>query len=281
MDGILLINKDKGPTSFGAIEQAKRKFKITKIGHSGTLDPLATGLLLTLVGRATKIAEYMPSDKEYDLEITFGRATNTDDAEGETIKELPVPYNIEELVLAALPSFIGTITQIPPKFAAIKKDGKKLYELARAGKEVNPEPRTVTVHSIKHTRTDNNKVYLTIACGSGTYMRSIARDLGEKTGTCAFLSALTRTKIGPFTLAQSHTIDSMETLEGNLISMNDALADMPFIILSDENYGRIKNGMPVDNTLPFKSGTVKLIYDNEVAAIGQIKYGKVYIKRGI
>jgi tRNA pseudouridine55 synthase len=281
MDGILLINKDKGPTSFGAIEQVKRKFKITKIGHSGTLDPLATGLLLTLVGRATKIAEYMPSDKEYDLEITFGRATNTDDAEGETIKELPVPDNFEELILAALSSFTGTITQIPPKFAAIKKDGVKYYELARAGKEVNPEPRTVTVHSIAHTKTEGNKIFLTIACGSGTYMRSIARDLGEKIGTCAFLSALMRTKIGSFTLAQSHTIDSMETLEGNLISMNDALADMPFIILSDENFGRIKNGMPVDNTLPFKSGIVKLIYEDEIAAIGQIKYGKVYVKRGI
>lgn len=281
MDGILLINKEKGPTSFGAIDQAKRKFKISKIGHSGTLDPLATGLLLTLVGKATKIAEYMPEDKEYELEITFGRATNTDDAEGETVNELPVPANLEELVLAALPAFTGEISQIPPKFAAIKKDGVKYYELARAGKEVNPEPRIVQVHSITNIKTDGNKVYMTIACGSGTYMRSIARDLGEKAGSCAFLSALSRTKIGHFTLAQGHKIDEMETLEGNLISMNDALKDMPFIILNDENYGRIKNGMPVDNTLPFKSGTIKMLYENEVAAIGQIKYGKVYVKRGI
>ena len=281
MDGILLINKEQGPTSFGAIEQVKRKFSIAKIGHSGTLDPLAKGLLLTLIGKATKIAEYMPDDKEYELEITFGRATNTDDAEGETVNEKPVPQNLEELVVAALPSFTGEITQIPPKFAAIKKDGKKLYELARAGKEVNPEPRTVNVHSIKYTGISGNKVYLTIACGSGTYMRSIARDLGEKAGSCAFLSDLTRTKIGPFTLAQGHKIGEMETLEGNLISMNDALYDMPFIMLSDVNYGRIKNGMPVDNTLPFKSGVVKLLYENEVAAIGQIKYGKVYVKRGI
>ncbi|MEI7542455.1 MAG: tRNA pseudouridine(55) synthase TruB [bacterium] len=281
MNGILLINKEQGPTSFGAIEQVKRKFGLTKIGHSGTLDPLAKGLLITLVGKATKIAEYLPSDKEYELEITFGRATNTDDAEGETVKEFPVPSDLEKLVLEMLPSFIGEVTQIPPKFAAIKKDGKKLYELARAGKEVNPEPRTVNIYSIKHTQTIANKIYLTIACGSGTYMRSIARDLGEKIGSCAYLSALTRTKIGNFTLSQSHKIEEMETLEANLISMNDALVDMPFIILSDENFGRIKNGMPVDNTLPFKSGIVKLLYENEVAAIGQIKYGKVYVKRGI
>lgn len=281
MDGILLINKEQGPTSFGAIDQVKRKFKISKIGHSGTLDPLAKGLLLTLIGKATKIAEYMPDDKEYELEITFGRATNTDDAEGETVNEKPVPENLEELVIAALPSFNGEITQIPPKFAAIKKDGVKLYELARAGKEVNPEPRTVHIHSIKHNKTEGNKTRLTIACGSGTYMRSIARDLGEKVGSCAYLSDLVRTKIGHFTMAQSHKIDEMYSLEGNLISINDALHDMPFLILSDENFGRVKNGMPVDNTLPFKSGTVKMLYENEVAAIGQIKYGKVYVKRGI
>jgi tRNA pseudouridine55 synthase len=281
MDGILLINKEKGPTSFGAIELVKRKFGIQKIGHSGTLDPLAEGLLLTLVGKATKIAEYMPSDKEYDLEITFGRSTNTDDAEGETVAEADVPANLEELTAAAIPSFIGDVTQIPPKFAAIKKDGQKYYELARAGKEVNPEPRQVKIYSIKLTKTEGTKVFLTVACGSGTYMRSIARDLGEKLNSRAYLSALVRTKIGPFTIAQSHRIDEMQSLGDNLMSINDALYDMPFIILDDENYGRIKNGMAIDNTLPFKSGIVKMLYENEVAAIGMIKYGKVYVKRGI
>jgi tRNA pseudouridine55 synthase len=281
MDGILLINKEKGPTSFGAIEQVKRKFKLTKIGHSGTLDPLAKGLLMVLIGKATKISDYLPSDKEYEMEVTFGKATNTDDAEGDVINESPVPADLEPKIKALLPGFTGEIVQVPPKFSAIKKDGQKLYELARAGKEVVPEPRTVTVHSIELLECGVDKASLKVSCSSGTYMRSIARDLGEKLGTCGFLSGLTRTKIGEFTLKQSHMTSELSTLEGNLISMREILYAMPEIILSQENYGRVKNGMIIDNLTFNKSGFVKMVYENELIAIGQIKYGKIYVKRGI
>jgi tRNA pseudouridine55 synthase len=281
MDGILLVNKEKGPTSFGVIEQIKRRFKVEKIGHSGTLDPLATGLLMVLVGRATKINEYHPDNKVYEMEITFGKSTNTDDAEGEVIKESAVPDGIEELVKTALPFFTGDITQIPPKFSAIKKDGVKLYELARAGKEVNPEPRQVKIDSIELISSGQDKVNLRVACGSGTYMRSLARDLGEKIGSCAFLSGLVRTKIGEFSITQSHKIGEIEDLNNALIPITSALINIPSLALNQENYGRIKNGMTIDSTLPYKSGYCLLTYENQAAAIGQIKYGKIYVKRGI
>jgi tRNA pseudouridine55 synthase len=281
MDGILLVNKEKGPTSFGVIEQIKRRFKVEKIGHSGTLDPLATGLLMVLVGRATKINEYLPDNKVYEMEITFGKSTNTDDAEGEVIKESAVPDGIEELVKTALPFFTGDITQIPPKFSAIKKDGVKLYELARAGKEVNPEPRQVKIDSIELISSGQDKVNLRVACGSGTYMRSLARDLGEKIGSCAFLSGLVRTKIGEFSITQSHKIGEIEDLNNALIPITSALINIPSLALNQENYGRIKNGMTIDSTLPYKSGYCLLTYENQAAAIGQIKYGKIYVKRGI
>ena len=281
MDGILLVNKEKGPTSFGVIEQIKRRFKVEKIGHSGTLDPLATGLLMVLVGRATKINEYLPDTKVYEIEITFGKSTNTDDAEGEVIKESAVPDGIEELVKTALPFFTGDITQIPPKFSAIKKDGVKLYELARAGKEVNPEPRQVKIDSIELISSGQDKVNLRVACGSGTYMRSLARDLGEKIGSCAFLSGLVRTKIGEFSITQSHKIGEIEDLNNALIPITSALINIPSLALNQENYGRIKNGMTIDSTLPYKSGYCLLTYENQAAAIGQIKYGKIYVKRGI
>ncbi len=281
MDGILLINKEKGPTSFGAIEQVKRKFKLKKVGHSGTLDPLATGLLMIMIGKATKISDYLPSNKEYEMEVTFGRSTNTDDAEGETLKEAPVPENLEEKIKGLLPEFTGEITQIPPKFSAIKKDGQKLYDLARAGKEVNPEPRQVTVHSIEIMGCSGDKATLRVACSSGTYMRSIARDMGEKLGSAAYLSALVRTKIGEFTLKQSHMTASLDTLEGNLVSMREALYAIPEMVLSDENFGKVKNGMTIDNMTSTKAGFIKLIHENKLIAIGQAKYGKVYVKRGI
>jgi tRNA pseudouridine55 synthase len=281
MDGILLINKEKGPTSFGVIEQIKRRFRVEKIGHSGTLDPLATGLLMVLVGRATKVNEYLPDSKVYEMEITFGKSTNTDDAEGEIIKEIPVPGGLEELVKKALPSFTGDITQIPPKFSAIKKDGVKLYDLARAGREVNPEPRQVRIDSIELISSGTDSVNLRVACGSGTYMRSLARDLGEKIGSCAFLSGLVRTKIGEFSITQSHKIEEIEDLNNALIPITSALINIPALALNQENYGRIKNGMTIDSTLPYKSGYCLLTYENQAAAIGQIKYGKIYVKRGI
>jgi tRNA pseudouridine55 synthase len=281
MDGIILLNKEKGPTSFDIINRLKRTFKIAKIGHGGTLDPAGEGLLIALIGNATKISDYLPDDKEYEIEVLFGRATNTEDLEGEVIEEKPVPENLEKLVKEAIPSFLGEITQIPPAFSAIKKDGKKLYELARAGKEVHPEPRQITINSIDILSVNGDTVKLKVVCATGTYMRSLARDIGAKIGTCAVLASLKRTRIGEFMLKDAVYTGELKTLEEKLIPVMNALYDMPAVILNSGMLEKVKNGMQVNHSLKMLSGLCKMVYGNDVVAIGQIFGGVVKVKRGI
>lgn len=281
MDGIVLLNKEKGPTSFDIIDRLKHKFKLAKIGHGGTLDPAGEGLLIALIGKGTKISDYLPDDKEYEIEIFFGKATNTEDLEGEVIEEKPVPEGLETKIKEAIPSFLGETMQIPPAFSAIKKDGKKLYELARAGKEVNPDPRKITIHSIDLLSVESNIAKLKVVCATGTYMRSLARDLGVKVGSCAVLSALKRTRIGTFILKDAATVDSIETLENRVVPIINALYDMPVVILNSGMYEKVKNGMQVNHSLKMLSGMCKMVYGNDVVAIGQIFGGVVKVKRGI
>jgi tRNA pseudouridine55 synthase len=281
MDGILLLNKEKGPTSFDTIEKIKYKFKIAKIGHGGTLDPSGEGLLIALLGKATKISDYLPDDKEYDIEVTFGKRTDTDDLEGAIVEEKPVPDGLEAKIREAIPSFLGEIMQVPPAYSAIKKDGKKLYELARAGKEVNPEPRKVTIKSIEVLSIAGNLARLKVVCITGTYMRSLARDLGEKIGSCAVLSALKRTRIGNFSVNDAYTVDSLDSLEGRVITIMNALYDLPAVLLNSGMYEKVKNGMQVNHSLKMLSGKCKMVYGNDVVAIGEIYGGVVKVKRGI
>jgi tRNA pseudouridine55 synthase len=281
MDGIILLNKEKGPTSFDTIEQLKRKFKLAKIGHGGTLDPSGEGLLIALVGKATKISDYLPDDKEYDIDIIFGKRTDTDDLEGAVVEEKPVPAGLEGKIREAIPAFLGEITQIPPAYSAIKKDGKKLYELARAGKEVHPEPRQVTIKSIDVISASENTAKLKVVCVTGTYMRSLARDLGEKIGTCAVLSGLNRTRIGSFSVKDAYKVGEIDTLDGKIITILNALYDLPAVLLNSGMYEKVKNGMQVNHSLKALSGICKMVYNDEVVAIGEIFGGVVRVKRGI
>ncbi len=281
MDGILLINKEKGPTSFDTIEKLKRRFKIAKIGHGGTLDPAGEGLLIALLGKATKISDYLPDDKEYDIEIKFGVRTDTDDLEGKVVEEKPVPENLELKIKEAIPSFLGEITQVPPAYSAIKKDGKKLYELARAGKEVNPEPRKVVIRSLDIINVKDNFARLKAVCITGTYMRSLARDLGKKTGSCAVLSGLKRTRIGTFSVNDAYNVDAIDSLDGKIIPIINALYDMPVVLLNSGMYEKVKNGMQVNHSLKMLSGMCKMVFGSDVVAIGEIFGGVVKIKRGI
>jgi tRNA pseudouridine55 synthase len=284
IDGILLLNKEKGPTSFRAIEMLKHKFRIKKIGHSGTLDPMAEGLLLVMLGNAKKISDYMIDTKEYNIEITFGISTNTDDAEGVEIKSCPVPQDLEKLIRDSLSKFTGPIMQKPPIFSAIKKDGVKLYEIARAGKTVEIEDRPVTISSIEFLGNGEKTVELLVACSSGTYMRSLARDLGEAIGTCAHLSKITRTKIGMFSLDSAHKLSEMETLEGNVLSVNQALYNIPAVEISAAEQTLVKNGNPLRNRFGLKPGTdnlYKLVFLDKVTAIAELEGSMIKIKRGI
>ncbi len=281
MDGIILLNKEKGPTSFSVIEDLKRKFKIKKIGHGGTLDPMAEGLLMVLLGNATKLNPYLPSDKTYEAEITFGAATDTDDAEGAVIQELPVPENLEEKLRDVLLKFTGEIMQKPPKYSAIRKDGKKLYELARAGEEVNPEPRKAFVHYLEITSVTGNRVSIRSTVETGTYIRSIARDLGEAIGTCAHLTALTRTKIGTLTLTDSVRFNEVESVEKHIIPMSRAIDHLPEALLDKRDYETIKNGGEVARPADMKGLFVRMTYNGSLAAIGEISGPFLKVKRGI
>jgi tRNA pseudouridine55 synthase len=281
MNGILLINKEKGMTSFEVVEKIKQKFNIQKVGHSGTLDPLGKGLLIILINKATKINSYISYPKEYLIEIKFGMATDTDDLEGKIIKETPVPENLEQRLLQVLPEFTGEIMQVPPKYSAIKKNGEKLYELARTGVEFEVQPKKVNIYNINLLGATNNTATLLVTCSTGTYMRSLARDIGEKIGSAAVLSDLTRTKIGNFSVEKSLKLEEIKSIENNLISIKDALYELPEVVINEKQYEFVKNGNSITLENCFTTGIVKLIFKNEVVAIASIWNGVVKIKRGI
>lgn len=213
---LILVDKPKGWTSFDAVNKIKnlirRKYNLKKIkvGHSGTLDPMATGLLLVCTGAWTRELHHLTHlDKTYHAEITLGVETNTYDAEGEILSVKTVPaLRIEDFGEILLP-FSGDFLQVPPAFSAIKKDGKPLYELARAGKEVKPEARKVTIHDIEVVSFAENKLLLNVHCGSGFYVRSLAHDIGEVIGCGAHLSALSRTMIGTYSLADAWKMEEI------------------------------------------------------------------------
>ncbi len=209
MDGIVLVNKPIGWTSFDVVAKIRGQIKQEtgakkpKVGHTGTLDPLATGLLIIVVGEYCKRAgEFSKLDKEYETELTLGVTSTTDDNEGEkSVTSDKIP-SLEE-VNATLNTFVGEQMQLPPAFSAIKVDGKRAYKLAREGKEVQLSPRPVTISSINQVNYEYPKIFFTVSVSSGTYIRSLARDIGQKLGTGAFMSNLRRTTVGEFKLTDA------------------------------------------------------------------------------
>ncbi|MDQ3065231.1 MAG: tRNA pseudouridine(55) synthase TruB [bacterium] len=215
MDGIVLIDKPKGWTSFDVVAkvrgQLKREtgLKKPKVGHTGTLDPLATGLLVLVCGTYTKRAqEFSKLDKVYEAELTLGFNSTTDDNEGDKTKISDKIPSLNE-VQAVLNTFVGEQKQLPPAFSAIKVDGQRAYKLARAGKQVVIEPRTISIYQISDIKYSYPTVNFTVAVSSGTYIRSLARDIGEKLGTGAFLSQLRRTSVGQYDVKNSFTISAI------------------------------------------------------------------------
>lgn len=215
MNGILLIDKPKGWTSFDVVAKvrgavkAETGLKRPKVGHAGTLDPLATGLLIILVGDyCKKASEYSKLDKTYEVELKLGETSTTDDAEGE-ITAVSNQRPSKEEVESAIDGFIGEISQTPPIFSAIKVDGQRAYKLARAGEVPEMKARPVTIHSITDMNYNYPKITFITEVSSGTYIRSLVRDIGEKLGTGAYMTDLQRTKIKDFDLANAHQIDAL------------------------------------------------------------------------
>ncbi len=282
MDGIILLYKEKGPTSFQTIEILKKKFKLKKIGHAGTLDPPAEGLLIALVNKGTKINDYIHTyPKEYEITVKFGAQTDTDDIEGAVIKECPPPDSPESAVNKILESFTGEIAQKAPAYSAISKDGKKLYKRARAGEKVDPPKRQVTIYKSEVISSSADTVSLKILCSTGTYMRSLSRDIGEKTGSCAHLYSLKRTKIGEFSADDASVPGDIENPEKHIIPLKDALYNFPSVIINAAQEKLVKNGTTFKHETCAETGTVKLIHNEKAVAIASVWGGVVKIKKGL
>lgn len=208
---MLLINKPLEWTSFDVVQKLRNIIRVKKIGHAGTLDPLATGLLIICTGKFTKkINEYMAQEKEYTGTITLGATTPTYDLESEPVNIKPVDHITEEEIKSSTLQFTGEIQQIPPAHSAIKVGGKRLYELARQGKEVKPEPRKVTIKEFEIVKTSLPLIHFRVVCTTGTYIRSLANDFGEALGCGAYLSSLCRTRIGEFLVADAQSINDIQ-----------------------------------------------------------------------
>lgn len=229
LEGILLIDKPTGMTSHDVVDQVRRKLRMKRIGHAGTLDPMATGLLIILVGKATKLSQYLTSlDKVYSGTMTLGVTTNTQDADGDVTTTRPVPELTQAAAYAVLQGFVGDQYQIPPMFSAVKIDGQRLYTLARKGQEVEREPRFIRVSRFEITRFALPEIDFVLDCSKGTYVRTLASDFGEKVGCGAHLSALRRDASDQFVVSRSVRLDAFKEMEISeiesiLIAGHDAL----------------------------------------------------------
>lgn len=229
LEGILLIDKPGDHTSHDVVARIRGILKMKRIGHAGTLDPMATGLMIILVGKATRVSQYLISlDKEYEGTVEFGKVTDTQDADGEVMETRPVPPLTEADVQAALKGFLGDQYQTPPMYSAIKIDGVPLYKSARKGEDVEREPRFIRVSSWEMTRFALPRFDFRLRCTKGTYVRTLAHDLGQKLGCGAHLAALRRTATDKFHVSQAITIEQLQALtlpeiEKRLIAPRDAV----------------------------------------------------------
>ncbi len=229
LDGVLLVDKPRDHTSHDVIARLRGKLRMRKIGHAGTLDPMATGLLVVLVGRATRVSQYIISlDKEYEGTIELGKTTDSQDADGQTMETRPVPALTEDEVRAAMQGFLGDQYQTPPMFSAIKIDGVPLYKRARRGEDVEREPRFIRVMSWDLLRFESPRIDFRLRCTKGTYVRTLANDLGNKLGCGAHLCALRRTATDKLNVSQALTMEEIERLsipeiEKRLIPVSQAV----------------------------------------------------------
>ena len=258
VSGILLLDKPLGLSSNHALQRAKRLYNAAKAGHTGSLDPLATGVLPLCFGEATKFSQYLlDASKAYDTTVCLGMATDTGDAEGEVLQESDASALDEATLHQALEPFRGDIAQLPPMYSALKRDGQPLYKLARQGVEVERQPRDVTIYSLECLAFRPGvraEVDLRIHCSKGTYIRSIAMDLGEALGLGGHVTALRRTAVGPFTLDGCVSLDSLQGLRDNdefaamdalLRPADEALAHLPLLQLPQSSGFYLRQGQPV------------------------------------
>jgi tRNA pseudouridine55 synthase len=291
ISGILLLDKAIGITSNTALQQVKRLYQARKAGHTGSLDPLASGLLPLCLGEATKLSSFLlDSDKEYEGTCQFGSKTSTGDAEGEVISTRPVPTLNQELLQAQCAAFTGEIAQIPPMHSAIKKNGQPLYKLAHQGIEIEREPRDVTIHELNILDIQETTFRFHLRCSKGTYVRTLVEDIGERLGCGAHLSSLRRTAVGPFRLEDAVTEQAlldiaanggMSALDALLIPMDQALEKWPAVRLTENSTYYVQQGQAVQVAKAPSTGWVRLFASNDrFLGVGQIlDDGRVAPKR--
>jgi tRNA pseudouridine55 synthase len=246
--GLLVLDKPHGLTSRAALDQALRWFPHgTKVGHTGTLDPLATGVLVLCVGRATRLTEFVQDmPKAYDADITLGDRSATDDAEGPITSVAVESPPDRAAVETAIASFVGTILQVPPAYSAAKLAGRRSYDLARQGRPVDLAPRTVRIDRIEALAYEYPALRLRIDCGKGTYIRSLARDLGERLGCGGYVSALRRTRVGPFVSEQAVPLDAdAATAQARLLPPAMAASKLPSVVCDEIQLSRFASGQAV------------------------------------
>lgn len=248
VDGVLLLDKPQGLSSNTALQIARRLLNAEKAGHTGTLDPLATGLLPLCFGEATKFSsELLDADKAYEATLKLGVTTTTADAEGEALQTRPVAVT-QALLDAALAKFTGPISQVPPMYSALKRDGKPLYEYARAGVELEREARNVVIHKIELLDRQGDQVRIAVDCSKGTYIRTLAEDIGEFLDCGAHLTALRRTRIATITLDGAVTLEQLENAadrDALLAATESLLSDLPAAHLDAAASDRLLHGQPV------------------------------------
>ena len=272
--GILVVDKAAGVTSFDAVALARRALGVRRVGHAGTLDPPATGVLPLLIGEATKLTPYlMDHDKEYVATVRFGVTTDTQDLSGRVLTTTPVSGLSRERIDAACRPFVGRIAQVPPMFSALHHEGQRLYELARQGVEVDRAPREIVVHSIAVEEVGDTVATLRIVCGKGTYVRVLAADLGAALGCGAALERLTRTRVGPFPLRAAVAWSELaegrrEELCARVLPMDAALADWPAARLDAESARHFSHGQSAALPAPLAAARLVRVYDEHQVLLG-------------
>ena len=281
MDGIIVINKEKGYTSHDVVAKLKKKLNISKVGHTGTLDPNATGVLPILIGKGTKFSKYLINhDKIYEVQLELGKKTDTADVEGKIIEEKKVDEKyIKENLLQVLASFVGKQEQIPPMYSAIKKNGKKLYEYARAGEKVELEARKIEIYKIDLNKYDKNIISFIVSCSKGTYIRSLCEDIAEKLNTVGYMKNLKRLQVGEFNIKDAVYIDdiNLENVDEHLITLEELLKRTESISLNEKKLKLFLNGVQL--TCNNNDGLYKIYVANKFIGTGTIKKG--LLKRDI
>lgn len=291
IDGVLNINKEAGWTSHDVVAKVRHLLGGVKVGHAGTLDPMATGVLPVLVGRATRLAQYLIEwDKEYETVLRLGETTDTQDAAGTVLERRSIEAVTPEMMYSVVAGFRGPLEQVPPMYSAVKVGGVPLYKAARAGKTIAREPRAVVLHALEVTTIQGRDVSLRVVCSKGTYVRTLCADIGEALGVGGHLRSLVRTRVGPFSLDHALTVDGVAThhalgrLGRDLHSLDQVLGRLPSVEVDDQTVVRVKHGVPVppegivsghEAVAKAKSGAPIRIHDsqNRLVAIGRSAEG--------